>query len=423
VNACQELAELVVARPLGLLEDGDEGRAAAVDAHLEGCEPCQRLAAAAKQCGEELALPAAPLPASGWSELAAKIDSDRKRSGLRVAVGCAYCHDALAREEAAYCAACLAPHHRDCFSEHGQCCAPGCGETRYVESQIAGPRRPKVERRPRRFKVLGGLAALLLLGGAAAAIVPELPHVRSARSRAWTPRAELFELEASKARLSDVVAEIVRFSGHAVVVGARPDDPRLTFTIHDSTWHEAVEEVARLADETIDQRGEALVLTYVSHITFKRTDADVREVIRDLAALGQKNVIIAPEVKGTVTLDLKQVHWLKALHAVVKTAGDYEIVEESEDQLRVVPRSAIKLQKLTEVIPLQFLHGQRAADLKRVLDLAIAQGNEGFAGLVVDLDAATDTLVVTGPRPSIDALHKLVERRDVSELPLPQPGR
>jgi len=45
---------------------------------------------------------------------------------------CSYCRGALDRQDAVYCAACMAPHHKDCFGEHGKCCVLACKETRGV---------------------------------------------------------------------------------------------------------------------------------------------------------------------------------------------------------------------------------------------------------------------------------------------------
>lgn len=63
----------------------------------------------------------------------------------RVVLRCTYCHDDLARDEAAFCATCLAPHHGACQRLHGRCAAPGCCERAVVRPR-GGGRRPR--RRP-----------------------------------------------------------------------------------------------------------------------------------------------------------------------------------------------------------------------------------------------------------------------------------
>lgn len=99
-----------------------------------------RLAAGeAERLGAALAFEPAPLPASAWEELEAKLVAEDEAP--RVTLSCTYCHDGLnpsAGQALAYCASCLAPHHRDCFDDHGRCSAPGCAETRWVEPQSSG---------------------------------------------------------------------------------------------------------------------------------------------------------------------------------------------------------------------------------------------------------------------------------------------
>ena len=85
----------------------------------------------------------------------------------RVALRCGYCHAALAREAGVFCAACLAPHHAECWDAHGGCTAPGCGEARVVRpeprSQPQGGSEPR-PRRLRRGRVVRWAAGVALLG-------------------------------------------------------------------------------------------------------------------------------------------------------------------------------------------------------------------------------------------------------------------
>jgi hypothetical protein len=159
-RTCEALRPLVAARASALLEPGESTE---LDAHLGSCEACRALALTVER-GLEVTVPEPrALPAGGWDRLARAIEADRAgRSvvALRVTLACTFCHADLRRDEAAFCAGCLAPHHPDCFESHGRCSAPGCGETRTVE-----PR----ERRPRRFPLIA-LAFALAGGGAVAAL-------------------------------------------------------------------------------------------------------------------------------------------------------------------------------------------------------------------------------------------------------------
>lgn len=98
-----------------------------------------------------------------------------------LAVRCGYCHDRLARNQAVYCASCLAPQHRDCFAEHGRCVALGCGSARWVtpgRSSGRARRRPLVA--PAALAAAGAVAFCLAAGAAAAVAAGSPPTVAAA---------------------------------------------------------------------------------------------------------------------------------------------------------------------------------------------------------------------------------------------------
>lgn len=80
----------------------------------------------------------------------------------RVSIACPYCKGSLPRAEAVYCAACVAPHHADCWDQHGRCSA--CAATSRVRAEAA-PARPRPKRAPVAVVLGLGLAAFLA-GGA-----------------------------------------------------------------------------------------------------------------------------------------------------------------------------------------------------------------------------------------------------------------
>jgi len=406
VTACSEIERLLVARPLGGLDEGS----AALDEHVAACERCAKLARDAESLARELALPEDE-PRDGWSALAERIESDRKRRGVKVAVGCAYCKDALPREEAVYCAACLTPQHKDCFAEHGRCAAAGCGETRYVESRVSATPRP----RRRRRAPLALLVSLVVGVGAAAALVPrEHGHIKVALTPgiAAEDSETYVDVDAKDAKVHDLVTQIGLVTEKNVVTLKDPT-AHVTLVRRASPLSEVLADIAQLADCTLQRRGSIFCLVHEPRLAIKFDDTDVRDAIRDLAAHGEVNVSIAPEVHGTVTCDLHNVHWRKALVKIAKTVGDFEVVEESYDFIRVIPRAQIqKEQKLTIILELKHRRGAAAADLKRFIDLAVRQGGE-LEGVVVDLDAATSSLVATATQPRLEALRSWVARYDV----------
>ena len=71
-----------------------------------------------------------------------------------------------------------------------------------------------------------------------------------------------------------------------------------------------------------------------SKVSFDFMDADVRNVVRALAEVSPKNIIISDAVKGKITMKLDNVYWDDALDLVVETAGLRKI--EADSAIRIV---------------------------------------------------------------------------------------
>lgn len=415
-TTCAGIAPLLLERELGLLEGG---QTAALAEHLAACAGCRALLEG--HVREVLGAVAAPVdpPADRWEELAERIESDRqRRAQLRVSLACSFCHDGLPRDQAAFCAACLAPHHLDCFRQHARCAAPGCDETRVVGSQPIS--------RPRRRRTILALAMGIPLVAAAAWGVRELTtpsfvqvwSIRPAASeRAEHPRAggdPWIELEAEAAQTGEVCERISAAVQRLVLIDP-PLAERVTLRAR-GPWRDVVDRLARQLRCDVEERpGGLLVLVQSQRVVVRYDDADVREVIRELAAKAGKNVIIGPEVQGRVTLDLTDVHWLRALHAVVKVSGRYELVEENEDLLRVISTRSIAQQVESEMIRFHHATGPAAIALSKLVQQSVDMEAEIDKGLAarVQFDVDANAVLVTGPRPLLQRLKKLIERYDL----------
>jgi hypothetical protein len=173
---CAELAPLLAARKLALLEATDR---AELDAHTAACAACRALESQLDQTLEGARVPRETAPASIGERLRERIAEDRRaraagegEPGITISVACTYCHGRIERAEAVYCASCLSPAHRDCLVEHGRCTAPGCGETRVVEARSLAPGKASSEpRRGRRWRRFAPALALAIGGTVAAAAI------------------------------------------------------------------------------------------------------------------------------------------------------------------------------------------------------------------------------------------------------------
>jgi hypothetical protein len=161
---------MLAALPLGVLSTDEE---ATVREHSAACAECRALLERVEEALASGKTTPRAMPGGSWERLQARFaDGPPRGADLRIAVGCTFCHDFVEKPDAVFCASCLAPHHDECFVEHGRCSAPGCSETRTVKPR----ERTRLERRPAerqgRKGVILVLAAALLGAGAAAALKP-----------------------------------------------------------------------------------------------------------------------------------------------------------------------------------------------------------------------------------------------------------
>ncbi len=123
---------------------------------------------------------------------------------IQVRLACTYCHDQLVAAEGEFCAGCLAPHHADCFREHGECSAPGCGARRTV----GAPEPTRPARNPMRGQAFGQLYVLAALGIASLALPAVLWRNRTVTQRQLRElEARLAASSAANRRLEQQLAE------------------------------------------------------------------------------------------------------------------------------------------------------------------------------------------------------------------------
>jgi hypothetical protein len=143
------------------------------------------------------------------------------------------------------------------------------------------------------------------------------------------------DVEFEDVDLADVMEQIGRQMGRTILVD--PDvEEVVRVSFRDIPWMEAVYVIARMTRCDVEERpGGILLLTQPPVVTLQFNDANVHTVLRLLAAYSGKNIVIGSGVRGTVTVDLKEVHWLRALHAIARTAGDVEVIELEDDLILV----------------------------------------------------------------------------------------
>ncbi|RMG11434.1 MAG: hypothetical protein D6731_15550, partial [Planctomycetota bacterium] len=258
--------------------------------------------------------------------------------------------------------------------------------------------------------------------------------------------SQTISIDVENADLADVMELIGRQVNANILVDPSVKET-VTLPLHDVPWREAVNLIAKMTRCEVEERpGGVLLLTQPPKVTIQFNEASVRTVLRLLAAYSGKNIVISPDVEGTITLDLKKVHWLRALKAIVKTAGPYEVVPESDDLLRVVHRDTIRQQLETQVFTLSYVRPpanyravppstanagnttQASVFIGRVQTTAAQNVEETFAlfralqrvieasnidGSTLEYDDQTNAFIITATRPLIEQIATIIKKVDI----------
>ncbi|MCS7281368.1 MAG: type IV pilus secretin PilQ [Desulfobacterota bacterium] len=92
-------------------------------------------------------------------------------------------------------------------------------------------------------------------------------------------------------------------------------------------------------------------------------DADLRNVLRGLAEIAKKNIVIAEDVKGKVTLKLDNVTWDEALDVIVKITDNVKV--EEENIIRIITRKKYEEEKDRERKEREFIQKERLERIKQ----------------------------------------------------------
>lgn len=212
------------------------------------------------------------------------------------------------------------------------------------------------------FGVFGVLAALL-----PAAVIPaQVPggaqpqpavgvqgRQDDIRSAAEGDKASRLTLKLKDRDLAEVVASIRR-KANANIVMDPGIEASVTIDLQDVHWRQALTLVAEQAGCVVTE-AEAGILKIEKppRVYFAFENTDIQKVIDTIAKISGANIVVSPEVKGTITVRLKNIPWRHALDAAVKTLGFVVVAEGSI--LRVVPASNIEQDLVTESIQLRFV--------------------------------------------------------------------
>ncbi|MDY7228466.1 type IV pilus secretin PilQ [Hyalangium rubrum] len=152
-------------------------------------------------------------------------------------------------------------------------------------------------------------------------------------------------------------------------------------------------------------------------VSFEFKDIDIQNLLRVIAEISKKNIVVADDVSGKVTIRLRNVPWDQALDLILRTKslGKEEVGNivriaplktlEEEARLRQETLKAKQQQAdlLVNLIPVNYAV---AADMQaRVKDILSERGS-------VSVDARTNVLIVKDVRANIEKARALVRNLD-----------
>ncbi|MFN9707502.1 MAG: hypothetical protein ACK595_22140 [Planctomycetota bacterium] len=179
------------------------------------------------------------------------------------------------------------------------------------------------------------------------------PKPEDIRSEAESDRSSRLTLRLKDRDLREVVASI-RKKANANIIIDPSIEATVTIDLQDVPWRSALTLVAEPARCIVTEaEGGVLKVENPPKTTFSFENTDIQKVVDTIAKISGANIAVAPEVKGTITVRLKNIPWRDALESVVKTLG-YVVVEEKRGVLRVVPPSNVQQDLVTETFQLRF---------------------------------------------------------------------
>lgn len=145
--------------------------------------------------------------------------------------------------------------------------------------------------------------------------------------------------------------------GEEIAVGERMIE---RIQIDNAPWRDSLELAAELAGCVVE-KGELdiLFVTRPPRVGFYMKDTDIREVIDLIGKVSGANIVVAPEVAGTISIRFNDVPWRDALDVAVKTLG-YTVVQEARGILRVVDPLSLQAQMETRSYQLKYVRPPRA---------------------------------------------------------------
>jgi len=239
--------------------------------------------------------------------------------------------------------------------------------------------------------------------------------------------------------LSEILDHVRRELGININASPELEEEKVKLMLVGVPWRKALDELSeRVSGQVVQVASNWLKIEPMPKVTIKMQDADLALVLDQLATLSGANIVIAPDVKGKVSINLRNVPWRTAFDTIIKTLG-YVVVEEEYNILRVVRPETLQAQLETKIYQLDYLRppdqfkasmpagseGGSRQFFKSGQQAPRGRGIEDFTLLKVlrnvlttnvgklEYDYDKNTIVVSDTKPKLQEMEKLIEKMDV----------
>ena len=192
-------------------------------------------------------------------------------------------------------------------------------------------------------------------------------------------------------------------SGHAAVAGNEVTDDSSAVSEEEPDPFELAEEI--IGEEITDANG-TLQVGPEGFVSFDIQDADIRVVLRMFSRRFNVNIVPSPAVQGTVSIQLNNVHWERALKTMLDMNG--LIIQKDEDIIRVLTAEEVEEEPLeTRVYSLGYTNAGESEEL--IANLLTERGR-------VDVDQAGNRLIITDIPTRFATIENVIDELDKQTL-------
>jgi type IV pilus assembly protein PilQ len=136
-------------------------------------------------------------------------------------------------------------------------------------------------------------------------------------------------------------------------------------------------------------------------------NANIKNIFRSLAEVSGFNLILSPDVRGTVSIRLVDVPWNKAFELILENNALGRICE--GDMIRVVPNATILAAQVDEPLVTEMIRINYAIIADMVVNLTGLKSPRGS----ITADTRTNTLILTDIPEKVDEMISVVKTLDV----------